>query len=346
MSARARMPTLLRFIEHALLQRRPSVPQRALLAVLRLMRPGVLATRETLRRHLSDRVRVSVRAYNDDDPDQYRRLTYGDWWMRHGLVVALGDAGYVVTDVDPDVVIHLHGQPRPLPKRAIKILWIHDNPEKATPERLALYDHVFCASEILAARLRSRGIGATPLGLATSLRPRVVAPRYQVVFVGNARLDGHRPVVDALGGGFDLKVWGSRFGSLPEGVLVGRYVEYQDLPEVYGASAIALNDHYPSMADEGIVSPRVYDILASGGFCISDANPGLAPIFGDAVPQYRSPEELKALVRYFIDHPEERRRLAAAGEKIALGATWPDRARSLMAPLGEAFAPGGGGAAS
>jgi hypothetical protein len=329
-----RMESILRYVERALLFRRPSIPQRVVLGLVRILRPGVVATRETYRRHMHDHIRVSVRAYNDDDADQYRRLTFGDWWMRQGLLVALGQAGYVVTDVDPDVVIHLHGQAMELPERAVKVLWIHDNPDKLTPDLLARYDHVFCASEILAARLRSLGTPAVSLSLATALRPRTVSLRFQVVFVGNARLTGHRPVIDDLGpSASELKIWGGRFRDLPEGVWMGNYVEYHDLPDIYGASVISLNDHYPAMAEAGIVSPRVYDILASGGFCVSDANPGLTEVFGDAVPQYRSPHELRELVQHFLDHPEERLPLMAAGREIALASTWADRARSLMAPV-------------
>jgi hypothetical protein len=325
------MDTLIRYLERAFLMRRPSLAQRAALALTRILRPGVLETRNSLRRHMDEHVRVSVRAYADDDPDEFRRITVGDWWMKQGLLVALGQAGYVVTDCDPDVVIHLHGREMTLPERAVKVIWIHDNPEKVTAALLSRYDHIYCASELLAERARAMGFAAKALGLATALRPRAAASRYQVVFVGNARPSGSRPVLDALGqGDFAVKVWGRRYRTLPDGAWMGSYVEYHDLPDVYGASLISLNDHYPAMIDAGIVSPRVFDILASGGFCISDANPGLTHAFGDAVPQYRSAEELRSLVRHFLEHPEARLPLMAAGREIALSSTWPDRARDLM----------------
>lgn len=330
-----RMSSLVRYLEHALLARQPSMAQRSALALTRVLRPGVLETRQTLREHMSS-LRVSVRAYNDDDLDQYRRLTYGDWWLRQGLVVALGQAGYLVTNCDPDVVIHLHGREVPLPRRAVKILWVHDNPDRLTPALLDRYDHVFCASESLATRLRGLGCPAVGLGLATALSPRALPTRHQVVFVGNARPIGTRPVIDALGAAtFDLKIWGGRFRDLPAGVWMGEYVEYHDLPEVYGASVISLNDHYPAMIESGIVSPRVYDILGSGGFCISDANPGLTEIFGDAVPQYHTPEELRSLVRYYLANPLARLPLMAKGQAIARLHSWTDRARALMDPVVE-----------
>lgn len=337
-------PTV-RYLERAFLARRPSLLQRVALALTRLVRPGILTTRESLRQYMADRVRVMVRAYGDDDPDEYRRMGNGDWWMKQGLGLALGEAGFIVTECDPDVVIHLHGQEVSLPQRAAKVLWIHDNPDKLTSRFLAQYDRVFCLSERLADRVRSLGRqDATVLGLAAALRPRVVPHKYQVVFVGNARiggigevsgLNGTRPVIEELGPPdfFDLKIWGRRFKSLPPSVWMGEFVDYHDLPEVYGGALISLNDHYPAMVQDGIISPRVYDILASGGFCISDANPGLTEVFGDAVPQYRSRDELRSLVRHFLEHPEARLPLMAKGQAIATASTWSDKARTLMASV-------------
>jgi hypothetical protein len=337
-------PTLIRYLEAALLARAPSLAQRVALAVARIARPGTLDTREEWRRHFRDRLRVSVRAWGDDDPDHYRRLRSGDTWMRHGLIVELGRAGCAVTDVDPDVVVHLHGREVELPRRAVKVLWVHSHPETLTPAYLARYDHVFCASALLCERLASGGVPAKTLLPATALRPRGPAPlRHEVVFVGNARVDGGRAILDALGdeAGFAVEVWGGGHRRLPAAATWrGEWVEYLELPALYGSSAISLNDHLPSMAEAGIVAPRVYDILAGGGFCISDHNPGLRSAFGDAVPQYRSAGELRELIRHYLDRPDERQALMAEGRAVAMAATWEDRARALLAPTGRAPDPG------
>lgn len=330
---------LIAAVDRALRHREPSLVQRALLAAVGIFRPGVIATREEERRRFHDGVRVSVRAYNDDDPDEFRRITYGDWWLREGLLTALGESGFIVTNIDPDVVIHLHGRALDLPGRARRILWVHDNPDRLVPGNLNIYERVFSASRLLTERLREQGVPADFLPLATALTPRATAKRFDVSFVGNARPSGHRPVIDHLGDGFDLKVWGNRFRSLPAGAWMGPYVPYHDLPDVYSASIVSLNDHYEAMIEAGIVSPRVYDILASGGFCISDANPGLTEIFGDAVPQYRSAGELRELVRHFLAHPDDRLARMRVGREIALSSRWSDRSRSLMSSLGYATPP-------
>ncbi|MCL4818021.1 MAG: glycosyltransferase [Vicinamibacteria bacterium] len=327
---------LVRYLEAALLARRPSAAQRAALALARVARPGVLETREPLRRHMVEGIRVSVRAWGDDDPDQYRRLRLGDTWLRHGLLVALGRAGCIVTDVDPDVVIHLHGRAVDLPRRAFRILWVHSHPETVTSASLASYDHVFCASRAMAERVRALGRPASVLELATAARPVTDAvTRHSVVFVGNARVDGRRAVLEDIGTpDFPLAVWGAGYEALPANAWQGDCLEYHELPSLYAGSTICLNDHLPSMAACGIVNPRVYDVLASGGFCISDANPGLDEVFGDAVPQYRSPAELHELIHHFLADPERRRPLMKKGQEIALKANWADRARVLLEAAG------------
>jgi spore maturation protein CgeB len=98
------------------------------------------------------------------------------------------------------------------------------------------------------------------------------------------------------------------------------------LEKLYAASRITLTDHHPDMAREGFVSNKVFDILASGGFVISDNNPGIEKIFGNTVPQYESAEHLKHLVEFYLDHPGEREKLMLRGRDIALTHTYRARA--------------------
>jgi len=82
------------------------------------------------------------------------------------------------------------------------------------------------------------------------------------------------------------------------------------------------------MAREGFVAVRIFDILASGGFCVSDSNSGINEIFGDSVPQYESPEHLRELIDFYINHPDDRLKLMEKGRKVALSHTWQKRQSS------------------
>ena len=75
---------------------------------------------------------------------------------------------------------------------------------------------------------------------------------------------------------------------------------------------------------------KIFDILASGGFCISDKNSGIEEIFGDSVPQYESAQHLRELIDFYIDHPDERSRLMEKGRKIACSHTWGERANQFL----------------
>ncbi|MCK5850652.1 MAG: glycosyltransferase family 1 protein, partial [Kiritimatiellae bacterium] len=167
------------------------------------------------------------------------------------------------------------------------------------------------------------GFDAKVMWGATSKRPCRTEIEYDVVFVGNTRENGRRRIVDDMGKpNADFKVWGRGYKDLHKDCFAGQYVDYSDLAELYGSSLITLNDHRPEMIEAGFVAIRIFDILASGGFCISDANPGINEIFGDVVPQYHSSEELQEIVSYYIDHPEARQARMEQGRKIAANHTW------------------------
>jgi spore maturation protein CgeB len=129
----------------------------------------------------------------------------------------------------------------------------------------------------------------------------------------------------------DFKVWGNLWKELlPDKHYGGKYWDYEKLEELYASARITMNDHHPDMAREGFVSNKMFDILASGGFVISDKNIGIEKIFGRAVPQYESTEQLQELVAFYLENPIEREKLMIEGRKIALSNTYKNRAAQLV----------------
>jgi hypothetical protein len=327
----------------SILVRRNSVLQRALVRVLRVARPGVIETRQARLDDFATKRRVSLAAPSDTDPDLFRRLQWGDHWVKYELTKALGTLGYVVTDLQPDVVIHLFGTPAHLPRRAVKILWHYSHPERMSPGLLARYDRIFCASETFAEKIRSWGFAAETLWPGSSQQPAVRPVIYDVVFVGNARPDGRRRVVDDLGHpDYRFRVWGHGYRALPHRYWAGEHVVQPCVADVYAASVVSLSDHHASMTAEGFLNPRVFDILASGGFCISDTNPALTTVFGDAIPQYSAAADLRDLVDFFLRHPEEREPLMERGRRVTAAHTWLGVARRLLHGLEPAWDAGTG----
>lgn len=283
--------------------------------------------------------RIGITSYSDIDSNLYTRLWWADCWYKYELIKAFGEMGNIVTEEDPDIVVHLFGTPTKLPRNTYKIIWIHSHPDRVNPHLLEQYDKIFCRSSSFIRKINQMGFEAELMIGATAKKPVQRDKKYDIIFVGNARpeLPYGRKIVRDLGElayNFKFKVWGKDWESiLPKGYYHGQYFDDQRLNEVYASSLIALNDHHEDMRREGFISSKIFDILASGGFCVSDKNPGVEEIFGDTVPQYESPEHLKELVDFYVGNPDERLRLMERGRKIALSYTWKRVAEQFLGAM-------------
>jgi len=321
------------YLKQILLKRRKNLWENLVLRTFSLIYPDKMQDlKEALKEFLFGK-RIAILSRSDIDLNLYRRLLWGDYWVKYELIKAFGEAGYVVTDEDPDVVIHLFGVPVKLPERAYKVIWIYSHPDKVNSEVLARYDKIFCLSSSFISKIEQMGFNAELMIGATAKRPVQVETKYDIVFVGNARSrPGGRKIVQDVGDTpHKFKVWGKGWEDILHGRYYGGpYFDNQRLNTLYASSLITLNDHHEDMRREGFVAVRVFDILASGGFCISDRNPGIEEIFGDAVPQYESSKHLKGLIDFYVSHPDERLRLMEKGREIALQHTWGKKVEQIL----------------
>lgn len=109
---------------------------------------------------------------------------------------------------------------------------------------------------------------------------------------------------------------------------------YEDLPDVYLSSAINFNCTSKQM--KGAVNQRIFDVPATGSFVLTDWREQLEELFvpGKEVICYREPEEIQELVRYYLTHPHERRKIATAARHRVLGEhTWDHRVTAMMGHL-------------
>lgn len=95
-------------------------------------------------------------------------------------------------------------------------------------------------------------------------------------------------------------------------------VDYQDgMPLVFHNSRINLN--ITSKTIESGIPQRVLDILACGGFCLTNYQPEIAEFFEDGreLVMYTDMEDLAQKTDWYLQHEEERAAIAAAGyEKV------------------------------
>jgi len=118
-------------------------------------------------------------------------------------------------------------------------------------------------------------------------------------------------------GGAGARVWGDDGWRLtvPHGVsFAGRYAGHRsELSAVYAGSQINVDINRIYQPD--IITLRVFDVLASGGFLLAEHSDALLELFEDGreLVVYRDLRQLLEKVRYYHDRPDERREIAAQG---------------------------------
>jgi spore maturation protein CgeB len=268
---------------------------------------------------LPSSVPLRVIAYSDFY-DQPGKKVWGDYWFKKNLVKAFAGAGYPLDNSSPKILLHLFGEPVvDLPSDTYNILWIHSHPDWINPEILEKYQKIYCISRPFTRKLIDMGFDADFLMVPTNMTPLRCEKKYDIVFVGNTRQNKVRKVISDLGDSkYQVKIWGWGWkGLIPEEWYGGEYYENARLNELYAASKIVLNDHHDDMKREGFINPRVLDVLASGGFVVSDYMPGMGDLLDWSVPTYHSAGELRALIDTYISDDAARERLAEKGRKIA-----------------------------
>lgn len=236
-----------------------------------------------------------------------------------------------------DVVLALRGPEPFTPQRgAVSAMWIISHPDEITADELRGFDLVFAGSTSWA-RSASSTFGRTirPLLQCTDarrFRPHGIASRSGIVFVGTARGIERPSVLEPIRAGIPVSVYGPDWrGWIPASAIAGTSVPNAELPAVYEAASVVLNDHWPAMQRSGFVSNRLYDVVAAGGRAISDDVEGIDDIFEGAVKTYRTIPELIEILNSDLQRvfpPEED--LAAIAARVRQRDSFDARARTLL----------------
>jgi O-antigen biosynthesis protein len=258
-------------------------------------------------RRIVIRIGVSERKY---------RVHWGDWHYAIALAGALRSSGHltaVVCQNEPlprelrdgyDVVLDIRGPGEYEPNNAVSVIWLISHPEAAPPAVLASYDVRLLASQRLVENARDAGLSAELLPQATDavrfrLPAEVRRDGHSLAFVGSTR-NVKRPVVEAaIKQALPIAIYGAgwrdRYGTIPN--LIAQSIPNHLLPSLYSRAVAVLNDHLPTMKSWGIVSNRVFDVLACGGCLVTDTFLELEDLTqGYSVHAYRSVAELRDAV--------------------------------------------------
>ncbi|WP_430592367.1 glycosyltransferase [Humidisolicoccus flavus] len=236
-----------------------------------------------------------------------------------------------------DVAIVLRGVALTAPNpSALNILWVISHPEMVSETELKTFDTVFAASIPWSRGATNRsGREVLPLLQATDpnrFNPMLdrEAPRNpRVSFVGNTRGIARKMLMDALAADVPVSIYGSGWQEFIHPELVrATWLGPDEVANIYRSSDYLLNDHWTDMANEGFISNRVFDVVASGTTIVSDEVEGMREIFGEAVRFANSPEEIAEIVRGGNKVP--RHRLIEIAQRIGQEHSFDARATTLI----------------
>ena len=298
---------------------------------------------KTISEKLSFNVAIKI-----TDP-RHKGLECGDYDYADSLAAAFRKLGHSVR-IDflgehynqrlgqDDVVLVLRGltsyDPRPGP---VNIMWNISHPDQVEYSEYDEYDIVYVASLTYANFLRYLTkapvralLQATDTERFQPLSQKHLRYTDEIIFVGNSRNEYRRIVKWAVDKGLPLAIYGTNWEQfVPSGLIRASNISNESLPTLYFSAKAVLNDHGESMAEYGFLSNRLFDVIAAGGRVISDAVPSIRTVFGSAVTEVKTPDELEHAIKQlsFEDTPEQREYVA---QTVRANHSFDLRARQLI----------------
>ncbi len=268
----------------------------------------------------------------------------------------------------PDLYLTVRG--RHVPSGAVRkiaergiptAMWIEHIAPRIEPETVALaraHDFFFTTVADMVPVYQGEGVrnafhlmqGFQPEAYFPNGIPAVAASGDHVLFTGRIDADyRYRAALlkAVLKTGVDLKWYGERvpltFRTL------GFHLRYRDLLRRHQGGKAFLEDFARAVAQARVVlalhkyrnlrmgfSNRIWMILGCGGFYLGEKVAGQEEIFrtGMELETFSNREEMTEKIRYYWDRPEERRRIAAAGQaKVLEHHTYAHRFRDMFATI-------------
>jgi spore maturation protein CgeB len=261
----------------------------------------------------------------------------------------------------PDVVLITGGHritPRALLRlsrqKAKTVLWTTDAPRPADMmfTTASYYHAIFCQGTEYVDRFHRLDIQEPrwlPMACDPETHRRVDLPEGEkgrfgsdIAFVGSYY--PHRAESLQQVSAFKPGIWGPGWDVLPQDsplrpFLRGAHTTPETWIRIYSASKMVLSIHYRDPQAGFPVhqaSPRVFEAMACGAFVLTDRQKDVVTLFRDGVHlvTFDDDRDLRNKVDHFLQHPEERERIAAAGMHEVLSRhTYGHRVRELFAHI-------------
>jgi spore maturation protein CgeB len=225
-------------------------------------------------------------------------------------------------------------------------LWTIDPPHtfKAIIKNAPHYDFVFCQGTEAIQILKENNVNNLhwlPFACDADFhKPSELAPserkKYEteVCFVGSWN-PGNKPqdyakrqaALERLTD-YNLGIWGPGWNELPaesnlKKFIRGFHTKQEEWVKIYSATQIVIIVHYQNT--EGNIpcyqaSPKVFEALACGAFLVVDDQRDILSLFesGQHLVVYHNHKELREIISYHLEHPDEARKIAQQGRKEVL----------------------------
>lgn len=139
---------------------------------------------------------------------------------------------------------------------------------------------------------------------------------------------------------FDCKIWGNPAPiwlntAKIENMVQNKFVANEEKSKAFRAAKVIVNNIQPGEIEGTNV--RTFEVAAAGGFQLVNDRPALSELFeiGKQIETFKSVEELKDKIRYFIAHPTERKAIAEAGAaRVTKEHTYKHRLEKIFSTLG------------
>lgn len=260
--------------------------------------------------------------FSNGKPDPLAESAAKELWEKHGEYIEL-DHFYPTEKMDVfgtyDLNIHVDwGEDgltgilpyKPIPTPKPFAYWASDthiNNGKdgdSYPYRLSVAktaDHVFCAQKSGVEKMVQDGVH-NPIWLPHAVEPQayprtdVLTKRYDVCFVGHVNSGNREEALDRL------------FREFPN-FYYGQHL-FDAAARKYCESKVVFNI---SMTDD--INMRTFETMATGSFLLTNWIPTIEEMFDDGkhLVLYRSLDEMIDKAKYYLDHDEEREKIAQAG---------------------------------
>lgn len=115
---------------------------------------------------------------------------------------------------------------------------------------------------------------------------------------------------------------------VPKEWIRGEYVHYIETNKVYNSSTIIIG----LQNTDTLLTQRTYEILAAGGFLLTSNTTRVRNSFkvGEHLIVSSSPEETVKLVKYYLKHPDQCRKIAMQAADVLLGNSYKERAEYMI----------------